>query len=280
MPIMRIVHPLEIRAMNARLSLLASALVLACTSALAAPPRASAVAGDIAGSADIRLPRAGARLVAPKAGPSAADVGDADSFGRSLNWLGLTDAWIELSADCTGSDADRCQPLAAAPATTTFAFDDVGHVTLPRNSANSLMCYWFSPYLQVDYTNPTTTAAVAGLSYVPTVTVENPVLDDPALIDPNTGLPFGGSLLTGMTSSERYEVPLAPGQHSLQRDRDSAVCIAGLISRQSLMQNYGLSDAQARQFFRKPTTLRLNIHGSAQFVGDASLYFGLRVVGD
>jgi hypothetical protein len=118
------------------------------------------------------------------------------------------------------------------------------------------------------------------LSYVPTITVENPVLDDPALIDPNTGLPFGGSLLTGLTSSERFEVPLAAGQQSFQRDRDSAVCIAGLISRQSLVDNYGLSDAQARQFFKKPTTLRLNVQGSAQFVGDASLYFGLRIVGD
>lgn len=267
--------------MNARLSILASALALACSSVVAAAPRATAVAGDIAGSADIRLPvalRSGAAV--PKAGPSAADVGDADSFGRTLTWLGLTDAWIELAADCSGSEAERCQPLAAAPATTTFAFDDVGHVTLPRNAANSLLCYWFSPFLQVDYANPTAAPVVAQLSYVPTVTVENPVLDDPALIDPNTGLPFGGSLLTGMTSSERYEVPLAPGQHSFQRDRDSAVCIAGLVSKQSLVQNYGLSDAQARQFFKKPTTLRLNIHGSAQFVGDASLYFGLRIVGD
>jgi hypothetical protein len=268
--------------MNARLSLLASALMLACTSTFAAAPRATAVAGDIAGSADIRLPAASSRVtaVAPKAGPSAADVGDADSFGRTLNWLGLTDAWIDLSPDCSGSSADRCQPLAAAPATTTFTFDDISHVTLPRNAANSLLCYWFSPFLQIDYDNPTATAVVARLSYVPTVTVENPVLDDPSLIDPNTGLPFGGSLLTGLTSSERYEVPLAAGQHSFQRDRNSAVCIAGLVSKQALMQNYGLSEAQARQFFRKPTTLRLNVEGSAQFVGDASLYFGLRIVGD
>jgi hypothetical protein len=121
---------------------------------------------------------------------------------------------------------------------------------------------------------------VARLTVVPSVTVENPVLDDPSLIDPNTGLPFGGSLLTAVTSSERFEVPLTPGQHLFQRERDSAVCIAGLVSKQSLMQNYGLSEAQARQFFKKPTTLRLNVEGSAQFVGDASLYFGLRVVGD
>lgn len=268
--------------MKVRRTLFAVALALAATSASADAPRANRIAADIAGSADIRLrtnPRTGLPL-ASKAGPSAADVGDADSFGRTLNWLGLTDAWIDLSPDCSGSSADRCQPLAAAPATTTFAFDDVSHVTLPRNAANSLLCYWFSPFLQIDYDNPTAAPVVAQLSYVPTVTVENPVLDDPSLVDPNTGLPFGGSLLTGLTSSERYEVPLAAGQHSFQRDRDSAVCIAGLVSKQALMQNYGLSEAQARQFFRKPTTLRLNVEGSAQFVGDASLYFGLRIVGD
>lgn len=268
--------------MNARQSLLASALTLACSSAIAAPPRANAIAGDIAGSADIRLRATAARTLAPAptSGPSAADVGDVDSFGRSLTWLGLTDAWIELASDCSGSSADRCATLAAAPAATTFAYDDISHVTLPKNASHSLLCYWFSPYLQVSYDNPTAAPATAVLSYVPTITVENPVLDDPALIDPNTGLPFGGSLLTGLTSSERFEVPLAAGQQSFHRDRDSAVCIAGLISRQSLVDNYGLSDAQARQFFKKPTTLRLNVQGSAQFVGDASLYFGLRIVGD
>ena len=268
--------------MNARLSLLASALTLACTSALAATPRASAIAGDIAGSADIRLPAAarGSATPAPSASPSAGDVGDADSFGRNLTWLGLTDGWIELSADCSGSGTPHCQTLGAAPAATAFEVRDIGHVSLPRNAANSLLCYWFSPYLQVNYDNPTAAPVVGRLTYTPTVTVENPLLDDPSLIDPNTGLPFGGSLETGLTSSERFEVPLAAGQHLFERERDSTVCIAGLVSRQSLMQNYGLSDAQARQFFKKPTTLRLNVSGNAQYVGYASLYFGLRIVGD
>lgn len=257
---------------------------LSMSTAFAANPASRAVANDLHWSADVPLPKAStsarsAGIAAPTASPSADDVGDADSFGRNLTWLGLTDGSIELSPDCS-SGAEHCQVLAPAPAATAFSFYDVGRIKLPRNATNSLLCYWFSPVLMIDYDNPTAAPAVARLSYVPTVTVENPVLDDPSLIDPNTGLPFGGSLLSAVTSSERFEVPLAAGQHLLERERDSAVCIAGLISKQTLMQNYGLSEALARQFFKKPTTLRLNVEGSAQFVGDASLYFGLRVVGD
>ncbi|HEY6941090.1 hypothetical protein [Dokdonella sp.] len=257
---------------------------LSISPAFAANQASRAVADDLHGSADVPLPKASTSIrsavgAAPSASPSADDVGDADSFGRSLTWLGLADGSVELSPDCS-SGAEHCQVLAPAPAATAFAFDDIGRITLPRNATHSLLCYWFSPVLMIDYDNPTASPATARLSYVPTVTVENPVLDDPTLIDPNTGLPFGGSLLTGLTSSERFEVPLAAGQHLFERERDSSVCIAGLLSRQTLVQNYGLSEAQAREFFRKPTTLRLNIEGSAQFVGDASLYFGLRVVGD
>ena len=97
---------------------------------------------------------------------------------------------------------------------------------------------------------PTAAPVVARLSYSPTLTIENPVLADPALIDPSTGLPFGGSLVTGMTSSERFEVPLAPGQQLFERSRDSAVCIAGFMSRKTLMLTYGLSEAQAKDSSR------------------------------
>ena len=68
--------------------------------------------------------------------------------------------------------------------------------------------------------------------YTPTVTIENSVLDDPSLIDPTTGLPFGGQLLTGMTSSQHFDMPLPATTHITERTRDSAVCIAGLISRE------------------------------------------------
>ena len=213
------------------------------------------------------------------ASPMPDGTGDPDSFGRSVQWLGLTDGEVDLLDDCTG-DTFACQTLTPAPGVTNFSYSDLGHITLPARAAHSLLCYWFSPFLTISYGNDSAASVVARLNYTPTVTIENPLLDDPSLIDPTTGLPFGGQLLTGMTSAQAFEIPLPAATHITERTRDSAVCIAGLISRDTLVRLFGLSDAQARDFFRHDMTLRLNVSGSAQYVDAATLYFGWRLVGD
>ena len=48
----------------------------------------------------------------------------------------------------------------------------------------------------------------------------------------------------------------------------------------ALIETYGLTPAQADDFFASPTTIRLNVAGNVQYVSTASLVFGLRVVGD
>jgi hypothetical protein len=218
-----------------------------------------------------------------KAAPTIEEVGDVDSFGRHVVWLGLTSTFINLSDTCPTDPEnpdELCQVLAPAPALTSFNFQDTARITLPGKSTHSLLCYWFSPVLTVNYANFGATRALGRFRYTPTLTVENPVLDDPALIDPTTGAPFGGKLLTSMTSSESYQVPLEPGVSFTERTRDSAVCMAGLLSKRALIESYGLTEAQAKDFFKQPTTIRLNVSGSAQYVGFAGLTFGLRIVGD
>lgn len=240
-------------------------------------------------SGDIPAPAAQhhSRTTAGKTSPGLAavtddDVGDSDSFGRNVKWLGLASMNVNLTSDCSDpSLSPGCQVLNPAPgAITSFHFDDLAHVSLPANATHSLMCYWFSPVLTISYHNPTAASAVGFLRYSPTLTIENPVLDDPSLIDPTTGLPFNGSLITGMTSSERLEVPLSAGTAFTERTRDSAVCIAGFMSRRQLVETYGLTDAQAKEFFKQPTVVRMNIAGTARYIDDASLIFGFRIVGD
>ena len=273
-------------------AVLASAALLATLIAHAARMDTRSMAAEHA-SADL-LPNAKAtRLVAPTAirnragntaaAPSQGDVGDVDSFGRSLVWLGVTQGNLDLSSSCPPDDGDpttNCVALNAASGPTSFDLDGIAHVTLPGKSANSLLCYWFSPVLSVQYANPGAASDVGMLAYSPTLTVESEVLDDPALIDPSTGVPFDGKLLTAMTASEHFEVPLAPGQQQFERTRDSAVCIAGLLSKRALVDTYGLSDAQATQVFKKPITIRLNVSGTVQYMDSGSLIFGLRIVGD
>lgn len=266
-------------------SLIASASPPAARGKTAEPPSADLLPN--AAQRRLSLTASQPAKAAPGAGIAAAptieDVGDVDSFGRAVRWLGVTQMNLALSDACPvpGGDPEAaCVVLNPAPAATAFAFEDLARITLPGKAADSLLCHWLSPFLDIGYDNPTAAAAVARLTYQPTLTVESEVLDDPALIDPSTGLPFGGRLQTAMTASEHFEVPLDAGQSLNERSRDSAVCIAGFLTRRALVDNYGLTDAQAKQFFKKPITVRMNISGNAQYVGDARLTFGFRIVGD
>lgn len=287
-----------------RKTLLAVALLVAAAAGaftLAAQKRVPSLEHARGIAADLVAPRdavdAGPRVppartlrapLTPRAAPplypvTEEEVYDVDSFGRNVRWLGLTSAFVTLTTGCpkpTTPD-EYCQELNATPgAFTSFDFQDAARIKLPKYATNSLLCYWFSPVLSVRYSNPTAARVVGRFNYSPTLTLESDVLNDPALIDPTTGVPFGGKLQTGMSSSELFEVPLEAGVAFSERTRDSTVCMAGLISRKALIANYGLSEAQADDFFAGPITVRLNVRGSVRYVSDANLVFGLRLVGD
>ncbi|MFC5571046.1 hypothetical protein ACFPN1_13350 [Lysobacter yangpyeongensis] len=258
------------------------ALAAVFAQARQAPPRPEAIDSH---SADLVSPqlRRGLSLskpLSPRADAvSVEDVGDVDSFGRNLRWLGVTQADIALTTDCSTWTGPGCQVITPG-ALTSFSFTDLGHIRLPPKASKSLLCYWLSPLVTVSYDNPGASMVNGLVRYSPTLTIENSVLDDPALINPMTGLPFAGRLDTSMTSSEFYEVPLPPGAAFTQRSRDSAVCIAGFLSKRTLVDSFGLTEAQANAFFQQETTVRLNVSGTINHVSDASLIFGLRIIGD
>lgn len=214
-------------------------------------------------------------------------VGDANSFGRNVRWAGLMTADVSLAADCTPLPGDppalpesRCVTLNAAPATTSFNFPDINRVTLPGKTAKSLLCHWWTPIISYTFNNPTAAPITATFRISPTLTVESPVLQDPSLIDSGTGLPFNGSLLTGMAASHFEQFTLAPGETRTWRDSTSRVCIGGALSKQNMVGSYGLTDALADEVFKKQMTVKLNLAGSVSGVADGQLYFGLRFVTD
>lgn len=217
-------------------------------------------------------------------GPTADEVGDVDSFGRNVRWLGLAAGYVYSSSYCADILADdptaHCQQISDIGATTTFAYTDIAHISLPAGATNSLLCYWFSPRVIAHFENPGASAAVGRYAYNPTLTVENPVLSTPGLIDPTTGAPFAGQLQTSMSASESVQMVVQPGLPFTQSLRDSAVCQTGLISKLQLISTYGLTTSQANDFFNNPTTVRLNVSGSSRLLSDLTFSFGLRIVGD
>lgn len=222
---------------------------------------------------------------APTPAPGGSDT---DTFGRNVIWDGLLSSGsISLSSDCTpvpgdpppGPD-DHCITLNPAPASTTFDIPDVGRMTLPAKSSRDILCHWLTPIVSYSLYNGTGVPANGRITLTPYLKIESEVLNDPALIDLTTGLPFNGSLLTGFAASYQSSHTLQPNERDTQRFSESRVCVAGTISRQGLIDGYGLTSAQVDKFFAKPMTLRLGVHGSASLVDFANIIYGLRIMGD
>lgn len=185
---------------------------------------------------------------------AAVSTGDADSFGRLVRWLGVDQADIVFSSQCrsVGKPAPLpCVCIETVNLSATFELRDIARFELPAGSTHSLLCHSLSPIVTIRGRNPTA-ASIRRMYYYPWLTTENAVLDDPKLIDPFTGLPYGGKLDAGMGATASHEEPLYPGQRMSRHQRDSIACIGGFLSHRALVEIYGLSDEQARAFFRRP----------------------------
>jgi hypothetical protein len=219
---------------------------------------------------------------------SDADVGDADSFGRNVQYLGLAQTgFVSLQADCTplpgdpplGPD-DRCVTLTPIPGTTTTAANDIGRIKLPAHSTKSLICFAVTALPLWSFFNSTPATTNGTFRFAPGFRIESDALGNPALIDPNTGLPFNGAIDLPLGSMLIDNPTLAAGEHALHRQTFTRHCIAGLISKRSLRETYGLSDPVINDFFHKAITIRLNLTVSARTVDQASVLYGVRFYGD
>jgi hypothetical protein len=206
--------------------------------------------------------------------PTNADVGDAGSFGSNVIWMGLVSTGVVfLATDCTpllpdlGPD-DRCVTLSGS--TTHFEFADLGRITLPANSANTLICHWATPSGYYVLNNPTAATATASFRLRPTYRIESKVLQGPT---------FNGGIDVSLSGPLDIQT-LAPGAqqtHSITASRD---CIGGLITKASLVNDYGLTEAQAKSFFQGPITIRAGVSGDVTRVSDGQIIYGTRLTGD
>ncbi|HEU4780647.1 MAG TPA: hypothetical protein VFS58_12265, partial [Steroidobacteraceae bacterium] len=121
-------------------------------------------------------------LTATAAAPTVEDVGDADSFGRNVTYLGLAQTLsVTVQDDCTGSDPafERCVVANAAPAPTSFDESGLATISLPPKATKSLMCFSLTPFIQVQWQNNLAVPATARFNASAAITIDNDVLDDP-----------------------------------------------------------------------------------------------------
>ena len=219
-------------------------------------------------------------------GATPADSGDADSYGRPIKFIGLMTSGVQSFADdCTpdpsappGPD-DHCQVVDPA-VTTPWTFNDVGRIIIPANAANSLFCHWQTPTVVASFRN-TTGAIMTNAQFRANAryTLQNSVLNDPSLIDPTTGLPFGGKLTVQVVASALTRT-LEPGEVGNDRETASRTCIGGIVSKRALIESYGLTPTQAANFFKNDTAVTLDLTGSTRGVQFATVFVSTRFVGD
>ncbi len=262
-------------------------LFLAVAASMAAAP---ALADDSFRSPPVDEARAAGRAAlkaerladpaAAKAAPTAAEVGDADSFGRNVHWMGLLSGYIYLQPDCVvpGEPADpRCITLNPEPAFTSFDAPDLATITLPGKSTNSLICHWQTPIVSVGFANFTAASEQYRFQAYPVYRIESEVLQ--GLSDPFSGDPYNGAIELPL-GAINVSGSIDPGEYNIEQFTFTRSCIGGLVSKQSLVNAYGLTEQQARQFFKKPITITMSIRGNARMVDAANINFGTRFTGD
>lgn len=259
-------------------TLLVAALCLAAASAVAAPRKFDEDAHDV------RKQRLDVRAM-QRAAAGTPEVGDADSFGRAVKYLGLAQLSVEMRQDCTPDPThppqpnERCVTLNPAPEATSFRERDIAVIRLPARSSNSLLCHSLTPAFTFSFYNGTADAQYGYVHGGALIAIESEVLNDPTLVNPRTGAPYGGKIELSLTTY--FEDKMLPaGAYESKTMLLSRNCIGGFVSKQALVQAYGLSEAQAAEFFRKPITLRFGANGSALMTDYLQYLYGIRVYGD
>jgi len=214
-----------------------------------------------------------------------ADVGDADSFGKRVVWIGLvstgtvtlTSSCAPLPGDPPPGPNDRCIEVLPNGTLTTQSYVDLGHITLPGNSAQTLICHSATPLIAYTFANPSATNQQGQFVVRSTYRIESSALN--SAVDPD-GTPLNGVLDITSLPAYRDTHTLVPGASELHQVQPTRTCIEGIVSRSTLMTSYGLTDAQAKAFFANPVTIRAGVSIQARNVSNAGVTVGTRFTAD
>ena len=210
------------------------------------------------------------------------EVGDADSFGLPVIYLGLADTITGYGqADCSNEPPlpqTKCITLLPQPASTTFDEPRSDSIELPANATRSLLCFTLTPSAHYELRNQTGVwQPLARFQTQARITIENPVLND--VINPDTGESYDGHIDWNLSVLKEAR-SLPAGEMELKNMLITRSCIGGIVSTRSLVETHGLTPEQAKAFFASPMTVYLGFSGSVQLVTSMGLSYGMRLYGD
>ncbi len=171
----------------------------------------------------------------------------------------------------------RCIPLAHT-VNESFALADITEIEVDRG-LRSLIDFTMHPIVNVSFRGSTSADPFGYLNLYVTIAIESDVLNDPALINPRTGQPFGGKI--------DRDVILLTERRSVSGAITSPIVIRpdvgfnqALVSRKQLIETFGLSERDARRFMTGPMKFKLGVRGTATNVHVTSFTLTGRLTSD
>jgi hypothetical protein len=233
------------------------------------------------------LRSANSRLTAPS------DYFDADSFGKNAKFLGSLYAgtlYVYSTCDPVQFEQELGVPLApddkcvvhtpTSPMTQSVEFfDPAWEITIPGRTVENVVYPMLNNYPGFDASDDNGTAAQVLFFYTPVVTIESEALNDPAAINPGTGLPMNGSYKTSLTGSQTKIFSLPASGFS--SDYQSYASVAGRGLSRTYFAALGLPNNVINKLFKKDMKLkfglRARVGGPVYF---AQFYYTYRLLGN
>ncbi len=221
--------------------------------------------------------------------PTAADVGDAETFGHPALYMGAASGFETLSLDpCpaptptpspAGNGDSFCDQLNAAPSQTNFSHDNICRINLPKKATRNVIYPVLNIFLNYQLQNSTGIDQTGLLRFTAGITIVSDALNGPDCIDQSTSAPCGGKLTLLFNYSFNDNRNMHDGDR--QRLRETLVRAGNTgLTRQQFKDSFGLLPATVDALFAGPITVQLDISGAAKMATDASITCNMRLFGD
>lgn len=221
---------------------------------------------------------------------SAADVGEPDSFGKNVKFLGtaatgvvyvyhscdpavlLAETEVTLGAD------DRCLVNVVGGGTASATFTDLGRITIPGRSADNVIYFILNNTVSSETQNGFANGLPVFSSYIPRLTIESAALNDPSALDPTTGLPLNGVLTVSAFGARVFNKTVPTDDFEFFYDTYSSAATRGFA--RSYFADLGLPQTVINQLYRQPMTIRLGMRVAARNVSFGQYSYAMRLSGN
>ncbi|MBK7705778.1 MAG: hypothetical protein IPJ30_08340 [Acidobacteria bacterium] len=221
---------------------------------------------------------------------SVADVGDPDSFGRNVKFLGTAatgvvyvyrscdPAILLAEVDVTLGADDRCLAHTVGGPTSAGTFNDIGRITIPGRSVDNVIFFVLNNTISNDFNNDFANGLPAFFRFTPRLTIESTALNDPLALDPTTGLPLNGSLTISAFGTKVFNRTIPANDFEFDYNQSSSASTRGFA--RSYFADLGLPQTVINKLYNRPMTIRLGISVSARGVSFGQYLYAARFMGN